>query len=169
MGAYLTINDNIGDMLKELVKNEIIEKLLSNSKSSAYTDDLPVDFNGLDLLNEKIYDIPKMPDPETESGAFIVAYFNDADFAGKNNTNQFNMIVDVIVVIHNDSWLLDKGKKRPLLLLSEIDRILRDTKTDSIRGHWQPYKPASLIPINESFKGYITKWVITNISNKDCD
>ena len=169
MGVYSKINENIGDMLKSMCANENIQKLLISSLETALTDSLPVGFpvEGLDLLNYRIFDIPKSPDPETDTGAYIVAYFNDASFAGENNLNQYNMVVDVLVINHKNSWNLLYGKKRPLELLDEIDNIIRNTKTSSIRGNWQPYSPAKFIRVNDSFEGYVTKWIVTNFS-KEC-
>ena len=74
------------------------------------------------------------------------------------------MIVDIVVIVHKNSWILDYGKKRPYEILDEIDRLIRNTKADSIRGHWQPYSPAKFTRINDNFEGYVTRWVITNSS-----
>ena len=165
MGIYAKINENIGDMLIELCGSEIIQKLLTNSKSSALSDSLPSGFKGLDLLNDKIFDIPKTKDPETEDGANIFAYFNDSNLAG--SVNQYDMIVDIVLVFHKNSWSLDLGKKRPLEICDEIDRLIKGAKTSSIRGSWQIFKPAKFIRISDNFDGYMSRWVVTN-SNVEC-
>lgn len=167
MGAYLTIEKNISDMLEEFCNNENIQKLLSNPEKSALTDSLPIGFNKFNLLNNQIYDIPKIPDPVSEQKCFIMAYLYEGKFAGRSNIYQYNMYVDVHVICHIDTWILNAGKKRTLQLLHEIDKTVRNTKTQSIRGSWIVDRPAEFLSYNDVFKGYVMRFKVTNKS-KSC-
>ena len=164
MGAYVTIEKNISDMLEELIQNETICKLLHSSTNSALDDDLPANFKGISLLNTRIFDKPMTPDPTTDTGSFIVVYFGNAGLVGKNNPNQYDMGVYVAVVTHESSWDLGRGRKRPYRLLEEVDKVIKSKETPSIRGSWQITYPAKYTPVNDSFSAYVTKWTVTNSS-----
>ena len=167
MGAYITIEKNIGDMLRELTGSEIISKLLSNSTKAALDDGLPVGFNGLTLLNDKIFDIPKALNPETDMGSFILCHLIDSKMTNGNNINQYNMYVNMAVITHDASWDLGRGRKRPYRLLDEIENVIKGKETESIRGKWQIYSPFKYARLNDSYSVFISQWVVTNPS-KSC-
>lgn len=162
MGIYLTIEENIGDMLEGFCSNENIQKLLYNLERSALTDSLPLGFSGLNLLNNRIFDRPKLPDPVTDRGCFLMAYLDDCAFAGENNLTQYNMYVVVHVMCHVDSWRMDRGAKRPLRILEELNNSINNLGTSSIRGEWVVKKPAKFMAYNNVFTGYMVVYEVTN-------
>jgi hypothetical protein len=103
--------------MKELIKNDGLNKLLYNNAKNPFDPTLPA-VNGNTLLMTKIMPYPFDLEAQVEDGSFIRFYYNNGDFDGSEVIMESQLNIDIVVA--KSLWLINDNNKQSLIRPYEI-------------------------------------------------
>ena len=124
------VGDNLFSLAIRLLNNQNLCKLLK------YTDVNPLEHEDIqntvkELLNKNILVVPIVDEKEFTTESKIVLVFDGGEV--NSNNNEFkDMSVKVFVYTPLREWVLNNNTLRPFMIMSEIEKSLKDKKIDGV-------------------------------------
>lgn len=117
---------------------KIATLLLSNSRLGRllkYTDMEPFskehnDIAQKDLLHNNIKVVPLVKEEESNTESVVVIIFNEGEVL--DNKEFKNLFFDIMIYTPLKEWILNDINLRPFLIMSEIEKTLKNKKIESV-------------------------------------
>lgn len=117
---------------------KIANLLLSNTRLGRvlkYTDIEPFskeheDISPKELLHNNIKVVPLVKEDENNTESVIVIIFNEGEVI--DNKEFKNLFFDILVYTPLDEWILNDENLRPFLIMSEIEKSLKNKRVESL-------------------------------------
>lgn len=123
------IGENLFKIANHLQDNDRLLRLLKYTDQNPFSKDKPeVDKNSIFQKNIKIVPIIKESDNDTESALAIVFKKGIID----SNIEFKNIYFDILVYVPLSEWILNDINLRPFLIMTEIEKSLKNKKIESI-------------------------------------
>ena len=123
------IGENLFKIANHLQNNDRLLRLLKYTDQNPFSKDKPeVDKNSIFQKNIKIVPIIKESDNDTESALAIVFKKGIID----SNIEFKNIYFDILVYVPLSEWILNDINLRPFLIMTEIEKSLKNKKIESI-------------------------------------
>ena len=143
--------DQVGEDLfsigNAIAKNQKIARLLKYSDKDPLSADKP-DVDGYSLINGNISFIPTTKDDETVTESTLIILF-DRFWQNNDNKDYKLMRVRFNVICPMRSWIINDKALRPLMIMSEVDKIMNGARLAGI-GTLE-FEGADRIVISEFF------------------
>ena len=169
MAYYSEIEQILNLSCSYLMENQNICKLLS-----CYPEKVDFSYNPLSnpdienptkLLMDKIYPLPKTPDPETEQICFVTVGITGGNMSYNQGYRKNLLIFDI--VCHLDVWLI-RGGYRPFKIIKEIDQTFNNIPLDNFTINKLHPLPIKSVAYSDKFYGYQMAYEIITNSNIEC-
>ena len=151
--------DQVGEDLfsigNAIAKNQKIARLLKYSDKDPLSADKP-DVDGYSLINGNISFIPTTKDDETVTESTLIILF-DRFWQNNDNKDYKLMRVRFNVICPMRSWIINDKALRPLMIMSEVDKIMNGARLAGI-GTLE-FEGADRIVISEFLAGYVIDYV----------
>lgn len=154
-GFFQEVGEGLIRVGAAIAKNKSIARLLKYSNDDPLNPDLP-DVDGFSLLNTNILFVPQFDDREevTESTILILADRFDSNRANRN----FKLMrLRIVILCPISTWLVKDKAPRPLLLATEIDKILNGARMSGI-GKFS-FDSGDRLVISNYLSGYTLDYV----------
>lgn len=123
------IGENLFKIANHLQDNDRLLRLLKYTDQNPFSKDKPeVDKDSIFQKNIKIVPIIKESDNDTESALAIVFKKGIID----SNIEFKNIYFDILVYVPLSEWILNDINLRPFLIMTEIEKSLKNKKIESI-------------------------------------
>ena len=123
------IGENLFKIANHLQNNDRLLRLLKYTDQNPFSKDKPeVDKDSIFQKNIKIVPIIKESDNDTESALAIVFKKGTTD----SNIEFKNIYFDILVYVPLSEWILNDINLRPFLIMTEIEKSLKNKKIESI-------------------------------------
>jgi hypothetical protein len=157
MAKFDELNKNINNVLFKLIESQNLCKLLLYPTNDALSQ--PDISDTSSLLFERIYPLPKIPDPVSETGSFLTVLFDS--FQLGNNVGTKQGLLTFVVIVHIDSWRMEgTGMLRPFAIMNEIDKLFNQERVIGVKKI--DINDGRLIKMNDKFWGYELNYRIVN-------
>lgn len=157
---FAVMGENIYKVANKICANQRVCRLLKYQVRDPFSDKYE-DIDGLDLINEQIVIVPKVPDASLEKMSFLVTRFDN--FVVNVNNPDFKITtVRFDIACPYDEWLLDDVSLRPYLLMQEIDSMFNQKKLAGI-GTLQFYSATALV-LSPQIGGYTMTYRINEFN-----
>ena len=125
----IEIGENLFKIANLLLSNTRLGRLLK------YTDTEPFskkheDVSQKELLHNNIKVVPLVKEDETNTESIAVIIFNEGEV--KDNKEFKNLFFDVMVYTPLSEWIINDINLRPFLIMSEIEKSLKNKRIESI-------------------------------------
>ena len=154
---YEGLENIVINIVLELINNQDLLKCLYYNSSDALTQTNLTDeiiyqmIDQEDLTNTKIYITPFPSNIIDEAKSELRVYIRNFS---PGNIRLSRIIFDFAIIVHNNLWVLDGGKQRPLVIIQEILNSLNGKSVSGL-GKLNLMDNTSIIKFSDNFSGYI--------------
>ena len=122
------LGSNLFIIAKRLLQNQKLCQLLVNGDR----DPLAHEVNDtLSLLNKNIVVVPKVDEKDFTHEGKLALVFPKGDINSKNSEFK-DIVFDVLVYTTLDTWIINDENLRPFMVMSEIEKSLKDKRINGI-------------------------------------
>lgn len=151
--------DNIGkDLMRVgglMAKNQTLARLLKYSDNTPLSPDKPA-VDGYSLIGKNITFIPYVDDDETVTESTMMILL-DKFWQNPSNPDFKLLRIRFNIVCPMRSWVINEKALRPLMIMSEIDKVMNGSRIAGI-GTLQ-FENADRLVISRSLAGYVVDYV----------
>lgn len=152
--SFADIGKNLNLIARRLMQNEDLLRLLVHTNKDAETTPL-TQKQMEEVFGDQIKIVPVI-DKDEDIKNYIVIQFGA--FTAVKDTHYKNYVVSFDIICNVNNWMLKDYTPRPYKIMAEIDKIIADTKIDSL-GPVEFLAAQNLI-INEEMSGFTLSYMI---------
>ena len=177
MAVYGDLADIVTSIFKKLGESTDFLRLVSNDEPDALDvapkNTLSELMNSSDINPARLVPLPFTSEPTQDKGTYMHIYYVNGSFAGANNVYQHDIVFNVVLYSHVESWQLTpsgtKNRIRPYELLDIIESTISSMDVpQAIRGKFV-VTPPRYVGLRNEFCGYDFSIKITGSSSKMCN
>lgn len=125
------IGENLLKIAKHLLLNNRLCRLLKYTDQNPLSKELHQDLSPDELLHKNIKVVPLVNEQEDNTESTIVIVFNNGEVAS-NNSEFKNLFFDILIYVPLSEWVLNDINLRPFLIMSEVEKSLKNKKIESL-------------------------------------
>lgn len=125
----LEIGENLIKIATLLLSNSRLCRLLKYTNQEPFSETLP-DVSQKEILHKNIKIVPLVKEDETNTESVIVIVFNEG--VVEDNREFKRVSFDIMVYVPLSEWILNDENLRPFLIVSEIEKSLKDKRIQSL-------------------------------------
>ena len=147
--SFLSINKDLDIIIKRMLKNERLQKLLYYTTSRPLDQKALTEDQQIEMLQNNIKIVPKLQIDSSVLNYIIISFDN---FVPNNSNPEFrDNIISFDIICHFDQWQLGDFDLRPYRIAAELDTLYNETHLTGI-GTLQ-FLGCSQIIVNDEFAG----------------
>lgn len=125
----MEIGENLFKIANLLLSNTRLGRLLKYTDKSPFSEEHE-DVPQKSLLHNNVKVVPLVKEEETNTESVIVIIFNEGEV--QDNKEFKNLFFDIMVYTPLNEWILNDINLRPFLIMSEIEKSLKNKRIESI-------------------------------------
>lgn len=153
--SFCDIGQNLNIVARRLMQEETLLRLLVNTSKDAET--TPLTQEQMEAVFGDHIKIVPVIDKDEATKNYIVIQFGAFTPVGDDNSYK-NYVISFDIICNVNNWMLKDYTPRPYKIMAEIDKVIADTKIDSV-GPVQFLAAQNLI-INEEMSGFTLSYMI---------
>lgn len=122
------IGDNLFKIAEQLLKNQLLCRLLVNDDNDPLAREVKQPFS---LLGKNIVVVPKINEDDFDRESKIALVFPYGETNDSNDEFK-NLRFDVLIYTTLDTWVVNDKSLRPFMIMSEIETSLKDKRMNGI-------------------------------------
>jgi hypothetical protein len=123
------IGENLFKIANLLLSNTRLGRLLKYTDKEPFSE-VHENVPQKELLHNNIKIVPLVKEDETNTESVIVIIFNEGEV--QDNKEFKNLLFDVMVYTPLNEWIINDINLRPFLIMSEIEKSLKNKRIESI-------------------------------------
>lgn len=125
------LGTNLIKMAELVLQNNRLCRLLKYTDEDPLSKDIhPTDPSRKSILHNNIKVVPLVNEEENNTESTIVFIFNEGEVT--DNKEFKNLLFDVLVYVPLSEWILNDVSLRPFLIMSEIEKSLKNKRIESL-------------------------------------
>jgi hypothetical protein len=125
------LGTNLIKMAELVLQNSRLCRLLKYTDEDPLSEDIhPIDPSRKSILHNNIKVVPLVNEEENNTESTIVLIFNEGEVA--DNKEFKDLFFDVLVYVPLSEWILNDVSLRPFLIMSEIEKSLKNKRVESL-------------------------------------
>ena len=125
------VGENLLKIAKYLLSNKRLCRLLKYSDQNPLSKELHQDIPIEQILHKNIKVVPLVNEQEDNTESTIVIVFNSGE-VDSNNSEFKNLSFDILIYVPLSEWILNDVNLRPFLIISEVEKSLKNKKVESL-------------------------------------
>ena len=125
----LEIGENLIKIATLLLSNSRLCRLLKYTNQEPFSETLS-DVSQKEILHKNIKIVPLVKEDETNTESVVVIVFNEG--VVEDNREFKRISFDIMVYVPLSEWILNDENLRPFLIISEIEKSLKDKRIQSL-------------------------------------
>jgi hypothetical protein len=125
----IEIGENLFKIANLLIDNSRLCRLLKYTDTEPFSDTKP-DVSPKDVLHNNVKIVPLVKEEETNTESVIAIVFTEGEV--QDNKEFKKVAFDVMVYVPLSEWILNDINLRPFLIISEIEKSLKNKRIQSL-------------------------------------
>lgn len=125
----IEIGENLTKIAKLLLSNSRLGRLLKYTDKSPFSDEHE-DVPQKELLHKNIKIVPLIKEDETNTESVVAIVLNEG--VVQDNKEFKRISFDIMVYVPLSEWILNDENLRPFLIMSEVEKSLKNKKIQSL-------------------------------------
>lgn len=165
MAYYAEWEDIVTKVLELIRNNDELLHYACNSSGDPISEPIP---EWSKILMNHVFPVPKDPESVGTQKAFINVFMNTADPYYKNPFYRQDYL-NIEVVCHLETWMMDNGRIRPYVMINLIDEMLNNKNLGEISIMKVYGLGAKCVKFGDMFYGYKLIYKLSNPGAVDCE
>jgi hypothetical protein len=125
----IEIGENLFKIANSLLENTRLGRLLKYTDKNPFSEEHE-DVSQKSLLHENIKVVPLVKEEENNTESVVVVVFNEGEV--QNNSEFKKVYFDIMAYVPLSEWILNDTNLRPFLIMSEIEKSLKNKRIQSL-------------------------------------